>query len=218
MNKLMMSALTVVAGVGLAVAAPKGVPETLEGVRTIVPDAGTRNHVLIANVNKAVPDEDWRLIVNCAASRINVNIWTNDLASIDCRALVTNPASVKMLAKDPKAVTVVFICDGGDVPDLLSVPRSFSCVNLAWLKADKPSRQVYRDRVAKQVLRGIAGACGSGATVEPRCSLFYAANTLAGLDKVNICISPMAYYPMVEILRQIGGSEAVTPVPEKDEE
>ena len=38
------------------------------------------------------------------------------------------------------------------------------------------------------------------------------------MDKTNITISPMAYFPMVETLRALGGDEAVSTVGDEEAE
>ena len=78
------------------------------------------------------------------------------------------------------------------------------------------SRQVYRDRIAKCVMKGLAAAAGGGATLEPFCSLFYGAQTVEGMDKTNIAISPMCYFPMLEILRVAGGEDMISPAEEEE--
>ena len=89
--------------------------------------------------------------------------------------------------------------------------QNFCAANVNQLKGDSPDSQTLRDRFAKTVLKGIAYAAGSGATLESGCSLFYGSSTLEGLDKTGIMITPMAYFPMLESLRAIGDSEMLSP-------
>lgn len=191
-----------------ALAAPKPaqnhVPEKFGDFATINPKAGTRNHVLIANVANAIPAKDWPLCVNYAASRVPINVFTNAVAVI--------PAQIV----SGKAVVAVYVIDMKDAEPVLAAPCKWSVVNVAGLKADNPSPAVLRDRYAKMILKGMASACGSGATIEPLCSVFYGSRTLAGMDKTNITISPMAYFPMVETLRALGGDEAVSAYTEEE--
>ena len=171
-------------------------------------DAGSRNHLLIVNVDKAIPEADWPIVVNYAASRIPINVWTNSIDKLECGKFPVFP----------KAVATVFIVNDKNGPAELSAAGKWSRVSVAALKEDSPDVQTLRDRYAKMVLRGMARACGSGTTIEPICALFYGANTLKGLDKTNITISPMAYFPMVEVLRTLGGDEAVSKTPPETEE
>ncbi len=54
-------------------------------------------------------------------------------------------------------------------------------------------------------MKGIATACGGGNTLESFCSMFYGAQTPEGMDRTNIAIAPMCYFPMLETLRAVGG-------------
>ena len=195
-----------------AIAAQNHVPAGFDGsFAPIHPDAARYNHVLVVNVAGAVLEADWPIVVNYAASRTPINIWTNSIPASVSGALLSDPSRLASLLKDEKAVVAVFVEKIPSGARVLSVPGAFSRVDVGWLTSDSPSKSVLLDRQAKMILKGIAGACGSGATIEPKCSLFYGANTLAGMDKTNITISPMAYFPMVEILRSLGGDEAVSP-------
>ena len=199
-----MKALLTIAAAACALAAfaapeqaQNHVPAEFGGFGTINPKATTRNHALVANVADAIPAADWPICVNYAASRIPLNIATNTVDAIPDEKV------------SGKAVVAVYIVDGkGDEP-FLAAPCRWAVVDVAALKADNPSQSVLRDRYAKAILKGLALACGCGATIEPRCSLFHGSRTLEGMDKTNITISPMAYFPMVETLRALGGDEAV---------
>ena len=209
-RSLMLFASIAVASV--AVAAQNHVPEKFDGsFAPIWPEAAQRNHVLVVNVGEAIPDSDCPLVVNYAASRMPINIWTNSIPVSVADVLLSDPAKLPSLVKDEKAVVAVFVEKLSAGASVISVPSSFSRVDVNWLESDSPSKSVLRDRQAKMILKGIALACGCGATIEPKCSLFYGSRTLAGLDMTNITVSPMAYFPMAEILRSLGGDEAVTP-------
>ena len=203
MNKLAI--LAVAAGMACSLSAAQNhVPASFDGsFGCIRADAGTRNHLLVVNVNNAIPGKDWPLVVNYAASRVPINVWTNALAKLECGKF---PGF-------PKAVATVFVVDDAKGPAELSAAGKWCRVSVAEMKKGSTDAQTLRDRYAKMVLRGMARACGAGTTIEPACSLFYGANTLEGLDKVNITISPMAYFPMVEVLRAGGGDEATSNVP-----
>ncbi len=64
------------------------------------------------------------------------------------------------------------------------------------------------------VLKGIDYACGGGNTLERVCDMYCGSFTLAGMDAANLTISPMAYFPMLEILKALGGPEVL--IPEND--
>lgn len=211
MRKPLMS-LAAAALAGVALAAQNHVPESFDGsFEAIRPEAARHNHVLVVNVADAIPEAEWPLVVNYAASRMPINVWTNSIPASVSAALLSNPSRLASLVGDDKAVVAVFVEKLPSGASVLAVPCAFSRVDVNWLASDSPTQVVLRDRQAKMILKGIATACGAGATIEPKCSLFYGSGNLAGMDKTNITISPMAYFPMVEILRSLGGDEAVTP-------
>ena len=203
MNRLIVFIILIAATCSLH-ATQNHVPTSFDGsFAPIRADAGTRNHLLIVNVDKAIPDADWPIVVNYAASRIPVNVWTNVIDKLQCGQFPTFP----------KAVTTVFVVDDSKGPAELSAAGKWCRVSVSAVKGGSPDAQTLRDRYAKMILRGMARACGSGTTIEPMCALFYGANTLEGMDKTNITISPMAYFPIVEVLRASGGDEATSNVP-----
>jgi hypothetical protein len=93
----------------------------------------------------------------------------------------------------------------------LNAQGSWSMVNLRGVERGNPDAATLRDRRAKMLLKGLAFACGGGATLEPKCSLYCGSFTLEGMDRTGVQISPMAYFPMLETLRAIGGAEVLSP-------
>ena len=87
--------------------------------------------------------------------------------------------------------------------------------NACGIEEGAADAQTVRDRYAKLILKGLAYACGGGASLEPTCSLFYGSFTPKGMDGTGIMISPTTYFPMLEILRGIGGPEMLTPAIEE---
>lgn len=186
------------------------VPERLDQVRLIQPAATNKNHILICNVGSAIPSDSWPLVSTYASSRLQLNVWTNTTDKIDVQALVLDPSKCQ---KDfgEKSKVCVFLIDDLKLPPFVTVPGYFCAANVNQLKKDNPDQQTIRDRFAKTILKGMAYAAGSGATLENGCSLYYGSSTLEGLDKTGIMITPMAYFPMLETLRAIGDSEMLTP-------
>lgn len=203
------------ASVVTAIAAPRmsqnHVPEKLDEVRPFFASAAERPHIALVNVGGAISDADWALSATYAVSRLQLNVWTNALPKISAEQLVRSPDMTEKLLLNPNAKVGVFLENRKGGCPIVAAPGHWSVVNVACAYEGAPSVQVRRDRLAKLVLKGIAAASGGGATVEPFCSMFYGSTTLAGLDGTNIMLAPMCYFPMLEILRSVGGPEMTRP-------
>lgn len=178
--------------------------------RKIYPSAKENNHILIVNVDNAIAPEIFAKAVTYAMSRINVNTWTNSLSKSIVAELIEKPERQKELLGE-KAKVAVFIEKREGAVGFLNVPGRWAMANVSALDDDNPSAQTLNDRYAKTILKGVGYACGIGASVEDLCSLNYESATLKGMDKTDIRISPMAYFPMLSILQSIGGVEMMSP-------
>lgn len=211
--------LTVVAlsalGVGAApVRSIHHVPDRLDKVRLIAPAAANANHILLVNVGGAIPPETWPLVTTFATSRLSLNVWTNSVEKFDTAALFVNPFAFRPAFGEKAKVAVFFEKSPVGAPVTCS-PGYWSRVNLAGIDSDKPDAQTLRDRYAKMILKGMAYAVGGGASLDQTCSLHYTSLSLKGLDGCGISIAPTTYFPMLEILRQIGGVEMLSPAHEE---
>lgn len=190
MNKISLatSVALVFSGVLALSAAPvkQHVPDKLDGLRPFSPKAAEHNHIALINAPDAIPTSEWPLVSTYAASRVNLNIWTNDT---------------------PKAKVKVYFLRGEPKEGVVIAPGKWAKVDVSLIESDKPDAQTLRDRRAKLVLRTMTQACGGGATLERFCVMFYGANDLKGLDEANAVVSPMCYFPVIESLRRVGGDE-----------
>ena len=185
------------------------VPEKLpDDIRQINPKAAERNHMLIVNVGGALSEADFSTVVTYALTRVNVNAWTNSIPTSMWRACIDRPELVKETF-GPHATVVVFLEKNQQGFSFMNVPGHWSMINLRGLDKDSPTAQALRDRTAKMILKGMAHACGVGASVDELCALNYNSFTLKGMDKTDIRISPMSYFPMLSTLEALGGPEAV---------
>ena len=209
-NKIIAMTVALVAVITTS-AAPTRVPETLDGIRPIAAAARESNHVAIVNVDHAIPDDVWPLVVTYAASRVQLNIWTNALERSIVRELVEDPKEAWRKAFGEKACVGVFVERNARGASFLQAPGSWSMVNVRGLDKDSPDRRTLVDRYAKMVLKGLAFAAGGGASLDSACSLYYGSFTLRGMDRTGVQIAPTSYFPMIEILRAVGGNEIVTP-------
>lgn len=203
------SILATVSLLALALRAGAGEPPP----RPFLPEAAARSHVLLVNVGGAMPEALFAKAAERACSTVYVNFWTNSIPKSVFRELIEDPSLLK--AKFGKKVCVaVFIERNEKGPSFLQSPGAWSMVNLRGLDRDKPDAAKYETRCAKMVLKGIAYACGGGNTLERVCDMYCGSFTLAGMDAANLTISPMAYFPMLEILKALGGPEVL--IPEND--
>lgn len=181
-----------------------------EKIRDFLPGAAKRNHVVIVNVGQALPEVSFAKAARLAASRVNLNIWTNSIPKSIVMDLIRDPALLQKTF-GPKCRVAVFVEKNAIGPSFLQAPGCWSLVNLRGLDKDKPDEAKLADRYAKMILKGLGHACGGGASLDANCSLFYGSFTLQGMDKTKLQISPMTYFPMLETLRQIGGHEILSP-------
>lgn len=187
------------------------VPEKLgDDIRLIYPSAKERNHVLIVNVNNAVPAHMFSTAVTYAMSRININVWTNSLEKSVVKELIDKPERQSEFL-GPRAVVAVFLEKNTEGVSFLNAPGHWAMVNMRGIDKDKPDAQTLRDRYAKMILKGVGHASGVGASVDELCSLNYDSYTLKGMDKTDIRLSPMSYFPMLSTLQALGGADMVNP-------
>ena len=187
------------------------VPESTEGLKTpIKENAANFNHVRLVNVAQAVPEKDWPLVTAFPASRMHINCALASVGSSKAvDSLLARPESLTERF-GPKARLFVFVEDTDAAWPVMASPAAFCRVNIRPLKADNPDATTLRDRIAKQILRGINYAAGGGGSADPRSVTYVKAQTLADLDKALITIAPDAYFPLLECLRAVGGDEITT--------
>lgn len=179
------------------------------GVRGIPDGAQAANHVVVVNVGNAVGSKVFREAATYALSKVGVNAWTNSTTAFRAERLVKDPTLLHRTFGE-KAKVGVFLERAGTAPRFLSVPGVWCRVNVDGLGDGAEDGQIFKDRVAKMILKGLAHAAGCGAALDARCSMYYGGNTLDGLDKVGIRLSPGVYFPMLEQLKHVGGDEIVT--------
>lgn len=186
---------------------PNGQPIT---TRPFLPGAAARSHVLLVNVAEAIPAADFPAVAERVFAKVQINLWTNSIPKSVFRDLVDDPAGLTNRF-GPKCCTAVFIERNAKGYSFLNAQGSWSMVNLRGLDRDRPDAATLTSRRVKMVLKGLAFACGGGATIEPKCSLFYDSFTIEGMDKTGEMITPMSYFPMLETLKAIGGAEILSP-------
>lgn len=195
------------------VAAAFGAPATTDHVRTgvrMIPDgARTANHVVVVNVDGAVAAETFGEAATYALSKVGINAWTNTATAFRAERLVGDPALLQRTFGE-KAKVGVFLERAGTAPRFLAVPGAWCRVNMEGLGDGAADGQMFKDRVAKMILKGLSYAAGCGAALDARCTMYYGGDTMEGLDKVGIRLSPGVYFPLLEQLKHVGGDEIVT--------
>lgn len=186
------------------------VPATMEGVKPIDPAVEKANHIVLVNVANAVPAADWPRISIFACSRLQINIWPTTAASSPLPEILKDPRALGRQFGD-KAKVGVFLTDTDEAFPVVAAPGTWARVNLRFLKEDKPDAVTYADRVAKMILKGIAAAAGAGASLDISSANHAETFDVAGLDKRNITLTPDVYFPMLEVLRRVGGDELISP-------
>ena len=95
------------------------------------------------------------------------------------------PGGAAGLMEDVDAQAAVFLVDDAGLPALLAAPeQKWSIVNVAALAADGPDGGKLRRRVSRELWRGLAYACGAGASTTPHC-LMNPCHSLADLDALE---------------------------------
>lgn len=185
---------------------PNGQPIS---ARRIPRGAGLRNHVLLVDVGGAIPPRDFPEVAERVAAKVQINLWTNSIASSVWRGLLDDPRGLTNLF-GPRCCLAVFVERDDNGYSFLNAQGGWSMVNMRGLDRDGPDAATLASRRVKMVLKGLAFACGGGATIEPKCSLYYDSFTIRGMDKTFEMITPMTYFPMLETLRAIGGNEILS--------
>ena len=192
------------------------VPATVDGLRPIKPEAASYNHLAIVNVDNAIPSEDWNLAVTYAASRFELNVWTNASPRSVVKDLLDGSKGLSE-ALGAKAKVAVFLEDSDTAIPYLSAPGAWCRVNVRPLKADGPDPQTLRDRFAKAILKGCVYACGAGSSLDGRSAVHFNSMTLKGMDATGITIAPDSYFPMQGYLHLLGGDDILSPAGEEEE-
>ena len=185
--------------------------------RPFLATAAKRNHVLFVNVGGALSDEEFAEAAEHAFSKVQINIWTNSIPAIIVRDLIEDPSTLTNQFGS-KCCVAVFVERNAKGYSFLTAQGNWAMINLRGVESGTSNAVTVRDRRAKMLLKGLAYACGAGATMEPDCSLYYRSFTLAGMDATKVQISPMAYFPMLENLRAIGGMGILTPARNTEED
>jgi hypothetical protein len=189
-----------------AAAPPKNaVLEPVNDAAALLPAAAAqRAHVLFVNVGGALPDADFREAAAYVHMKYALNVAVRNERKPFANEVVADAAALRKRFGD-KALVVVALVKQEAAPSFVNVPGFFSQVNLRGLGRDNPEALFLKKRTRQMLLKGLAHACGVGATVDAMCVMCYSSFTLEGMDRVSATYGPNAYFPVRELLREIGG-------------
>lgn len=189
MNRTLPTAAILISA--LASATSFAVPKELE--------KPSGRHILFVNVDEAMPAGAFGAAVSKVAGELPYPIWTNATGKAAIAATLSDASAID-IAYGTNVAYAVFAVRDDKSPAIISVPDCLAIVNVAPLEKDEPTAVALALRQAKSLFRGLAYACGSGATMEQNCLLRRGLKTNADLDAAPFAISPMAYLPMLETL------------------
>lgn len=200
--------VTVVALAGVCAFAQQVVPIT--SLQPVVPakvltrQAAERPHVLFLNVAKAVNDELFREAVAAVSLVVQVNLEATSIPGpLEREALWERGYTAKRYGD--KAKLIVYVKNDPKEVSFINAPGNWAVVNLSGLDRDKPDTERYRRRLRQMMLKGLAHACGVGATGDSHCVMYNNSFTLEGMDKTSVSYSPFAGAPVQDTLLAIGG-------------
>ena len=106
--------------------------------------------------------------------------------------------------KGERKISVYFV-NTKDLPPQVTVPGFLAVINVRGLERDADAK-TYAMRIKKMALKGLAFACGFGATPDAgRCVMGTGSfDTLKGIDATSASYSPFCYFPLNDYLQRRG--------------
>jgi predicted Zn-dependent protease len=106
---------------------------------------------------------------------------------------------------------VVYIVNNDTLPGLLSIPGQCSLINIRRMRFDRPSEDVFRKRLIKIAMKGLALAGGVAGNGDAQCVMYWKSFSVIGIDKTSATFSPMCFFVLQDTLDEIGTSEIFRP-------
>jgi hypothetical protein len=171
----------------------------LERVATLLPaDAKNQPHLLFVNVKQALPPETFKKAAAYIAMKYNWRIAVQDGTSSHAEEIAKDSASFRT-AFGSNAVLVVEVVLDKKASSYLNVPGWYSQVNVQGLDKGDPDAIFQYKRVCQMLMKGLAQACGIGATLDDMCVMSYRSFTVEGMDEVSATYGPNAFFSMTSI-------------------
>jgi hypothetical protein len=181
--------------------------DPVKDVDALLPaEANQRAHVLFVNVGNALPESAFREAAAYVRMKYLLNVAVHAEPTPFAQAVVTDTGVLKQRF-GKHALIVVAVVKQKQGPSFINVPGFFAQVNLRGLDKDRPEELFLKKRTRQMLLKGLAHACGIGATIDNMCVMFCNSFTLEGMDRVSATYGPNAYFSMRELLKELGGND-----------
>jgi len=171
--------------------------------KVLTTEVALRSHVLFVNFDKALDEALFREAVAAVSLVLPVNLAVAEAKGFDGVNLFDKGGTDTRFSGQAKLV--VYVANKPDVLSFLSAPGRWALINVSGLGRDNPDPERYRRRLRQMMLKGLAHACGIGATGDHRCVMYHKSFTLEGLDKTSVSYSPFAGGTLQDSLLEIGG-------------
>jgi predicted Zn-dependent protease len=79
------------------------------------------------------------------------------------------------------------------------------------MRFDKPSEDVFKKRLIKIAMKGLALAGGVAGNGDAQCVMYWKSFSVIGIDKTSATFSPMCFFVLQDTLDEIGTSEIFRP-------
>ena len=172
----------------------------------------TKPNICFVNVGEAVPEAEFALAVsNACASQVQVRWQTVAMPEFkELMDLVTSRRNQIEVFGEPVKL-VVYIVNNDILPGLLSIPGQCALINIRRMRFDRPSEDVFRKRLIKIAMKGLALAGGVAGNGDAQCVMYWKSFSVIGIDKTSATFSPMCFFVLQDTLDEIGTSEIFRP-------
>lgn len=178
--------------------------DEIPDVAALLPVAAVNQpHILMVNVGKALAADELREAAAYVRMKYGYNIAIRDEKKSFAVEAVKD---VKSLSKrfGANAVIVVALIKQEQAPSFINIPGFFAQVNLRGLENDQPATLFRKKRTRQMLLKGLAHACGVGATIDNMCVMNANSFTWSGMDSVSATYGPNAYFSLQQFFGELG--------------
>lgn len=160
-----------------------------------------KNFVAFVNVDSAVSlDLLHSIVTNDLRAIISVDGRVHSEPTISIADLVNTTA--KGYPSGNRQLSV-YLVNSTNFPPQVVIPQYISIINVRGLNKNS-TEKLYRERIRKVILKGLAFSCGFGATMESgTCVMGLGSfDSLKGIDETSDSYSPFCFFPLEKYLNQ----------------